>query len=233
MLPSLPPEILSRLAASDSCSIANAVDAAGVRLANEGFCDDRITCRTPELPPMVGTVVTFKVRSADPSMKNAFYLEQPDWWERLEAGRDARILAIQDIDPYPGKGSLVGPVHACILKALGFVGIVTNGAIRGHHRFHDLGLPAFSGHLSPAHAFSHVVEIGAPIALAGLVLQSGDLIHGDRNGVVKIPGAIAGQVAALAENFHDREQRLCEFCRSREFSPAALRHRIGLDASRH
>jgi hypothetical protein len=49
---------------------------------------------------------------------------------------------------------------------------------------------------------------------------------------VKIPAGIAGQVATLAERFRDREKRVCEFCNSRDFSPSALRRRIGADASR-
>ena len=232
MNPFLTPEILAQLKAYASYSVANAIDATGVRLANEGFCDDRITCRTPALPPMVGTVVTLKVRSADPSMKNAFYLEQGDWWERLEPAAEARVLAIQDIDVHPGKGALVGPVHACILKAMGFVGVMTNGAIRGRHKFEEIGLAGFAAHLSPAHAFSHVIELGTPIVLAGLTLKSGDLVHGGEDGVVKVPAAIAERVAALAKDFREREKRICELCNAKDFSPATLRRQIGTDASR-
>jgi regulator of RNase E activity RraA len=232
MNPAIRPDILQQLAACDSCSIANAVDATGVRLANLGFNDSRISCLTPSLPPMVGTVVTIKVRSAEPSMKNAFYLDEPDWWERLEADRSPRILAIEDTDAQPGRGSSVGPVHACILKALGFVGVLTNGALRGSHRFAEIGLVAFAGNVSPAHAYSHVIEIGTSVIIAGLPLAAGDLVHADASGVVLIPNGLAAKVAAIAETFRDRERRVCEFCQSAEFSPAALRRRIGADASR-
>jgi 4-hydroxy-4-methyl-2-oxoglutarate aldolase len=232
MNPPLRPDLLTRLAACDTCCIANAVDATGVRLANLGFSDSRVTCWTPGLPPMVGTVLTLKVRSAQPPMKNAFYLDQPDWWERLEAGPGPRILAIEDVDAEPGRGSSVGPVHACILKALGFVGVLTNGAIRGYHRFGQIGLSAFAGNVSPAHAYSHVVELGTAVEIAGLPLATGDLVHADANGVVMIPAGTAEKVATLAEAFRDRERRVCEFCHSAEFSPEALKHRIGSDASR-
>ena len=232
MNPDLSPDLLTRLRTFDSCSIANAVDAAGVRLANEGFCDDRITCRTPQLPPMVGIVVPLKVRSADPSMKKAFYLDQADWWERLDASPHPRILAVQDLDVHPGRGALIGPVHAAILQALGFVGVITDGAIRGQRKFGEIGLAAFASHLSPAHAFSHVVEFGAPIVLAGLALKPGDVVHGDEHGIVKIPADIADQIATLAADVRERERRVCDFCQTPDFSPAALRRRLGVDSSR-
>lgn len=226
------PDILARLAACDSCSVANGVDAAGVRLANEGFSDSRISCLTPRLLPMVGRVVTLKVRSSEPPMKKAFYLDHPDWWELLEVRDSPSVLVIEDVDASPGRGSLVGPVHACILKALGFVGVITNGAIRGRSSFERIGLKAFAGNVSPSHAYSHVIEGGVAVEIAGLRLAPGDLVHGDENGVVVVPGAVVDQVAASAEGFQDREKAVCEFCRSAEFSPGALRSRIGVDTSR-
>jgi regulator of RNase E activity RraA len=232
MNPPLDPAILSRLAACDTCCVANAVDTTGVRLANVGFADARIRCLTPVLPPVVGTITTLRVRSAAPSMKNAFYLDQPDWWERLEAGPAPRVLAIEDVDGHPGRGSSVGPVHACILQALGFVGVITNGAIRGRHRFNEIGLAAFAGNVAPAHAYCHVVEMGRPVEIAGMALAAGDVVHADANGVVTIPPGLADRVATLAETFRDREQRACEYCHSPGFSPGELRRRIGTDASR-
>ena len=226
------PDILARLAACDSCSVANGVDSTGVRLANEGFGDSRISCRTPRLLPMVGRVVTLRVRSAEPPMKRAFYLDHPDWWELLEAHQSPRVLAIEDVDAKPGRGSLVGPVHACILKALGFVGVITNGAIRGASSLERIGLRAFAGNVSPSHAYSHVIELGVAIEMAGFRLEPGNLVHGDESGVVVIPEGVAEQVTAAAEGFRDREKSVCEFCRSADFSPEKLKSRISVDTSR-
>jgi 4-hydroxy-4-methyl-2-oxoglutarate aldolase len=224
--------VLSELGKLDSGSIANAVDSLRVRLLNEGSSGPGITCRTPMLPPMVGRAVTLKVRSSEPPMKNTFYLDQPDWWERLEPASFPRVLVIEDTDSQAGKGSLVGPVHACILKAMGFAGVVTSGAVRGADIFGEIGLHAFSGNTSPSHAYSHVVELGGPVEIAGVRIMAGDIVHGDLNGIIKVPPEVAGKVPALAEQFRERERRVCKFCSSREFSPAMLRHIIGVDASR-
>jgi 4-hydroxy-4-methyl-2-oxoglutarate aldolase len=225
-------QVFRNLEAFDSCSIANAVDTFKVRLSNEGFTGSGIACRTEILTPMVGVALTMKVRSADPSMKPAYYLEQPDWWERIEDAPSPRVLLIEDTDAKPGRGSLVGPVHACIIKALGFVGVVTTGAIRGTRKFTEIGLHAFSANVSPSHAFSHVVEIGGPIMIAGMQIRPGEIIHGDRDGIVSIPADLADRVPDVARRVMERERKVCDYCNSSGFSRSNLRDKISADTSR-
>jgi regulator of RNase E activity RraA len=228
----LPPQVFSDLGKFDSCSIANAVDTFRVRLPNVGFTGSGITCRTKTLPSMVGVALTMKVRSSEPPMKPAFYLEQPDWWERIGEARFPRVLVIEDSDPHPGRGSLVGPVHACIMKAMGFVGVVTTGAIRGSRKFLEIGLHGFSGNVSPSHAYCHVVEIGGPVVIAGLNVASGDIIHGDRDGIVGIPADLAEGIPGAARKISERERAICEFCSSSRFSREKLKGVITTDTSR-
>ena len=232
MNPNLPPQLLRELGEFDTCTIANAVDTLRVRLPNEGFTGPGITCRTKALPPMLGVAVTLKIRSSDPSMMPAFYLERPDWWEKMEDAPFPRVLVIEDVDAHPGRGSLVGPVHGCIIKALGFVGVVTTGAIRGSRQFSEIGLHAFSGNVSPAHAFGHVIEMGGPVRVAGAQITPGEIIHGDHDGIVSIPAEIAGKVPDAATRVVERERAICEYCGSRGFSREKLRGVIGADPSR-
>jgi 4-hydroxy-4-methyl-2-oxoglutarate aldolase len=228
----LTPGTFAELAKYDTCVVANAVDSLRVRLLNEGFSASGIARRVDLPSPMVGLAVTLKVRSANPSMKPAYYLEQPDWWERLEESVWPRVLVIQDEDAHPGRGSLVGPVHACIIKALGFVGVVTTGAVRGTRSFEDIGLHAFSGNLSPAHAYCHVVEMGGPVEIAGVKIKPGEVIHGDRDGIVLIPPDLAPEIPEVARRFLAREESICRYCNSRGFSREDLRGVISADESR-
>jgi regulator of RNase E activity RraA len=46
----------------------------------------------------------------------------------------------------------------------------------------------------------------------------GDLIHGDRNGVQRIPLEIASQVPGTTHKIMRRRQRLIALCRSADFS---------------
>ena len=228
----LPTQLFRDLGKFDSCTIANAVDSFRVRLLNEGFSGPGIACWTKILAPMVGVAVTLKVRSSDPSIKPAFYLKQSDWWERLEDALFPRVLVIEDIDAHKGRGSLVGPVHACILKAMGFVGVATTGAVRGTRMFAEIGLQAFSGNVSPSHAYCHVVEMGAPVEIAGVRIETGEIIHGDRDGIVSIPADLVEKIPDAARLVMKRDHMICEYCNDREFSREKLKGLISADTSR-
>lgn len=225
-------QALRNLSAFDSCSIANAIESLGVRMLNEGFGGPGVTCRTQLLPPMAGVAVTLKVRSSDPPMKRAFYLGQADWSERLEEASFPRVLVIEDMDARPGRGALVGPAHACVIKAMGFAGVITTGAVRGTQRFAEIGLHAFSGNVSPSHAYCHVVEMGGKVVVAGVQIEPGDVIHGDRDGFVSVPADMAEKIAEAARQSVERERVICEFCNARGFSLAKLRALIGPDPTR-
>jgi regulator of RNase E activity RraA len=234
MNPPLKPETLRRLAGFGTCTIANAIESFGLRLRNEGFSDTSHACRTPGMPAIAGLAVTLRIRSAEPPMKEGFYLDQPDWWERLEIppGDLPRILVIEDFDAHPGRGALVGAMHACILHALGCVGVVTNGAVRGLDQFEALGLRAFSGSVSSSHAYGHVIASGGPVQVAGLGIASGEILHGDRHGIVTIPAEVAERLPETAGRLDEREMRTRRFCSAAGFSPSALRRFIETDAQR-
>ncbi len=232
MKPHLQPQLFLDLVTFDSCTISNAVDSQRARLQNVGFTGPGIVCRTKVLSAMVGVALTLKVRSSEPPMKPAFYLEHEDWWERIEDAPYPRVLVIEDVDAHPGRGSLVGPVHACILKALGFVGVVTTGAVRGTREFAKIGLNAFSGNVSPSHAFCHVVEMGTPVEVAGMTIETGEIVHGDRDGVVSIPATLADKMPEAARRCAERDRSISEFCASKGFSRAKLKGVIGTDTSR-
>ena len=128
--PRLNEEEFSKLAALDSCSVANAIEQFGVQLRNEGYTAGEITCRFPEMPPMVGYAFTLQVRSAAPPSKGKVFFQDSHWWDAFLAVPQPRVLIIQDMDRHPGVGASVGEVHAEILASLGCVGLVTNGSVR-------------------------------------------------------------------------------------------------------
>ena len=58
------------------------------------------------------------------------------------------------------------------------------------------------------------MDTGIPVQVGGITVRPGDLIHGDRNGVVIIPPAIAAQVAAMADDFIAAEQEVLSYLQS-------------------
>src|SRR5579862_1540199 len=136
-------ETLKALRGLDTCAGANASETFDVRLRNEGFSGDGLRNRFPDLGAMVGYAATMRVRAAAPPSRGHAYLDRTDWWKYLEAWPVPHVLVIEDMDSHPGRGAFVGEVHAAILRALGCVGAVTNGAVRDLPAIHAAGFSLF------------------------------------------------------------------------------------------
>ena len=131
-------------------------------------------------------------------------------------------MVIQDMDEQPGCGAFIGEVHASILQALGCVGAITNGAVRDLSAIEKMGFNLFSGNVSVSHAYSHIIEFGCQVEIAGLQISPGDLLHGDQHGIVRIPFEIADEIPKVAAQLRKREKVITSYCRSNNFSVSEL-----------
>jgi len=209
------PEQINLLRSFDTCVISEAIEAFGVRLRNEGFATAGFRCLFKSLPPMVGYAATCKVRSADPPIVGSRYIERTDWWKHITSIPPPRVVVIQDIDKQPGTGAFLGKVHANILAALGCVGAVTNGAARELPGIEVAGFQVFAGRLAMSRAYVHIVEYGGPVEIGCLTVKPGDLIHGDRHGILTIPPEIVDQLPAVAQQIMQKEDRVIELSQRR------------------
>jgi len=215
-------EQIEALRRVDTCMVSNAIETFNVRLRNAGFTDARIRCMFEDLPPVVGYAATARLRTGQAPIAGHMYHERPDWWNSILATPAPRIAVIEDMDEHPGVGALLGDMHAAILKALGCVAYVTNGAVRELPRVRQLGFQLFARNVSVSHAYAHIFDLGAAVTVAGLEVKPGDLLHGDRHGIVTVPKEIAGDIPAVAAQLEGHEQRVIDFCGSKEFSVEEL-----------
>jgi 4-hydroxy-4-methyl-2-oxoglutarate aldolase len=216
-------EELEALRLLDTCTVSDAIETFAVRLRNTGFVNASIHCMFEDFPPMVGYAATARLRTDDPPIVGRRYHQRADWWKSILEIPAPRIAVIEDMDKPAGLGAFVGDMHGAILQALGCVGYVTNGAVRELRRIHDLGLQAFAGNIALSHAYAHVFDFGAVVKLDGLEVHPGDLLHGDRHGLLSVPKEIAAGIPAVAANQRAVEQRVINLCRSKNFSVDRLR----------
>jgi len=216
-------EEFRELAALDSCSVANAIERFQHRLRNEGYTEGGLTCRFPQMPPMLGYAFTIQVRSYAPPSKGNTYFEDTQWWDALLAIPKPRILVVQDMDRHPGIGALVGELHTEILKTLGCIGVVTNGAVRDVDRVKPLNFHMYSATLSVSHGYTHVVHSGGRVQIGGLDISAGDLLHGDCHGIIRVPKELASRIPQTASALRQKEAEISAFCHSPGFSVEELR----------
>ncbi len=58
-----------------------------------------------------------------------------------------------------------------------------------------------------SHAYVHIIEFGTPVEIAGLKVNSGDLLHGDQHGFQMIPLDLVKAIPTVAAGI--RETRNC------------------------
>ncbi len=213
---------LDALRQFDTCMVANAVETFNLRLHNTGFTNASIHCMFEDAPPMVGYAATARLRSGEPPMVGSTFRDRGNFWNSILEIPSPRILVLEDQDDPPGRGAFVGDMHAAILKALGCIGYLTNGAVRELPAVREMGVQLFAGSVAVSHAYAHIFDIGSAITVGGMEVSPGDLLHGDRHGVLMIPAKIAAAVPAAAAEIQRAEQKVINFCRSSAFSVAKL-----------
>ncbi len=214
-------EEIEALKAWPTPAICNAIETFNVIHRNQGFMLG-IKCIFPDLAPMVGYACTATMLADLRSTEKDRGATQAHW-DNIISTPEPRVAVIQDLDQPPCTGSLWGEVNANIHRALGCLGVVTNGGVRDLDEVHELGFHFFAADVIPSHAYVHLVDAGTPVKVGGLVVNNGDLIHADKHGVVVIPHEIAKEVPAACQKVEDGERRMISFCKSPDFTLEALK----------
>jgi len=116
----------------------------------------------------------------------------------------------QDVDD-PPVGATFGEVMCSTYQAFGSAGLITSGAGRDLEQVKALNYPVFTGGSICSHGYNHMLHIGMPVRVGGLMVNTGDLLHGDANGVTNIPTEIAAEVADAAAEFLKLEDIMMDY----------------------
>ena len=219
MYQTVDPETIRALSQIDCPSICNAIEGFNVRPKNEGFMLPEIKSILPGLPPVVGYAVTGVISANRPEGRN---VAREDWWDLIVSVPEPRFIVLHDLDN-PPLGAYWGEVQSNIHKALGAVGVATDGTVRDLDEVDDLGFQFFAKEVSASHAYVHLVEIGIPVVVGGLTVTTGDLLHGDKHGVTSVPIDIAADIPGMVKTIADYEKLTIELCQSSMFSLEKLK----------
>ena len=151
-------------------------------VSNVSDCMSRLTAGGSNIRPMhksgqlAGPALTIKTRPGDNLMLHkAIDLAEPGDIIVCDAGGDLT-------------NSLMGELMLSHALKRGVGGIVLNGAIRDAEAFLDINLPVFAAGVSHRGPYKDGPgEINVPVAVAGMVIEPGDLIIGDWDGVLSVP----------------------------------------------
>jgi regulator of RNase E activity RraA len=231
----LPASLLEALGRYDTPTICNALEIVAPARRLVGYTTKLLVCPFPDLPPMVGYARTTTIRSVLASGLPAAEQQKRRiaYYDYVGTGPGPRINVIQDIDgPDVGFGAFWGEVQSSVHKALGCLGVITDGSIRDIPQWAP-GFQALAGSIGPSHAYVHAESFGGEVRVAGMTVHSGDLIHADRHGAVVIPLDVAAKLPDAAELCARRETPILEIARSPSFTLEKLKEALARSAEIH
>lgn len=203
---SITAETLRILAQFDTPTICNVIELFDVRPRTEGYMDHRIRSAYPELPPMVGFAATVNFRSGAPPVGGLdVYTSFEKQLEQFQQLPGPAVVVFQDLDD-PPVAATFGEVMCSTFQGFGSTGLVTSGGGRDLEQVKELKYPVFTSSTICSHGYCHMLNIGSSVRIGGLVVDQGDLLHGDANGVSNIPIEIAAEVADVAGDFVKSEE---------------------------
>jgi 4-hydroxy-4-methyl-2-oxoglutarate aldolase len=211
---------LADLAKFDTPTICNVIELFDVIPRNRGYMDGRIKAAFPEMPPMVGFAATAAFRSDAPPQGGDAYGSMDKQVEKFGELPGPAIVVFQDIDD-PPIAATFGEVMCSTYKAFGSVGLITSGAGRDIEQVRAINFPVFTASTICSHAYCHILHIGLPVHVGGLTVNNGDLLHGDLNGVTRIPIEIVDQIPEIATEFVDAEKIVLDYVRGSEAKTSA------------
>ena len=231
----MPSSLLQALARYDTPTICNALELVAPERRLTGYTVKPLVCPFPDLPPIVGYARTATIRATSASALSGAdqRTARMAYYEYVGTGQGPRINVIQDLDGANiGFGAFWGEVQSVLHKALGCLGVITDGSIRDIPQWAP-GFQALAGSIGPSHAYVHADSFGETVNVAGMTVNSGDLIHADSHGAVVIPFAIAAKVPEAAELCGRREEPILAVARSPDFSLDKLRAALAKAAEIH
>jgi regulator of RNase E activity RraA len=205
-----------------SPSVANAIETFKVRPREQGNLSSDIRALFPEMGPMVGYAVPCVIR-AEQGPIEGHRASTYGWWDYVQTIPAPRVIVVHDLDDPRGQGAQWGEVQANIHRALGCVGVVTDGSVRDLDEVRALGFQFCAAHVSVSHANVHMVDFGIPIKVGGVLIKPGDLLHGDQHGVCTIPHDIAARIPEAIARVEADEREIISVCQSPGFTADKLK----------
>jgi 4-hydroxy-4-methyl-2-oxoglutarate aldolase len=183
-----PRELIAKL---EGAQTGHIVDAMQGRAA----LDHRIKPVDPETPQFVGTALTCQTGADDNlAILAALVIAEPG--DVIVAAADAFSAT-----------AVVGDNVTMMAKNKGVAAIVIDGMARDSYGIVPVGLPVFARGITPNSCVrSGPGRVGLPIVCGGVAVEAGDIVLGDRDGVVVVPRAQAAHVVSLLDDIRRMEE---------------------------
>jgi regulator of RNase E activity RraA len=207
---------LEFLRSIDTPTVCNLIEMVAPERRGHGYTVRHLHCPFPDLPPMVGfaRTATFKARERVALGEAGYMQKRLDYLDYVAGAPQPAVMVMHDLDgEHAGFGAFWGEVQSNVHKALGALGVVTDGSIRDIPMIAP-GFQMLAAAIVPSHAYVHVVDFGIDVTVAGMATRNGDLIHADRHGAVVVPLDTVDAMWAANDRLSASEARIIAAAKS-------------------
>lgn len=174
----------------------------GIPAANIGDNMNRTACMNARIAPLnaaplLGCAFTVKVRAGDNLMLHkAIDMAGPG---------DVIVVDAQNEQSY----AITGELMIMWMRRRGLAGLIVDGCIRDVDCLRRMDFPVYATGATPNGPLKEGGgEINFPVMCGGLVVNPGDILVGDADGVVVVSPADAADVLAKAKAQNDKEAKV-------------------------
>lgn len=198
--------LIQQLAEYDTALIANTIGYVDPTPDHEFYMGGSIASVTPTLGPTVGVAVTCEVDTSSPggTANMDLYFQM---LKEMKAMNVPVVLVAKTVGSRPDHECVLGDGMAKMLFGAGCVGCVTDGGLRDVEGMLTVPFAAYCRGRTIHHCAIRFKTINQPIAIGGITVNPGDMIHANIGGVIKIPAAclekLPERCAAMRAFEHD------------------------------
>jgi 4-hydroxy-4-methyl-2-oxoglutarate aldolase len=185
----------NKLAELDGAQTGHIVDAMNGR----GGLDKAIKANNPARETFIGAAFPCETGPNDNlAITAAVALAQPG---------DVIMAASDAFD----RSAVCGDIVAMLAKNAGCAGMVIDGMTRDLVGLIEVGLPIFSRGITPNSCVkTGPGKVGLPAVVGGVLVSPGDVVMGDKDGVVVIPRAMLDEVIARVKEIRAAESQIID-----------------------
>jgi regulator of RNase E activity RraA len=172
------------------------------------YTDQSLKCMYPELGRKIGVAVTVVYGLPAPGGNDRLTMD-----DLLRAIANVKmpvvVLIKQDLPEHiKNKSGLAGGNMLSAFKAVGAVGVISDGPSRDIDEVRPKGIQYMLTGVTPGHGEYSIKAINVPVTICGMDVSPGEIIHLDENGAVKFPREYLGAIIERAEKLMEAEARM-------------------------
>jgi len=215
-------EQIKEIGNMQTCAVSNAIESLNVRSRTEGFMTPEIKSMFPNMGAIAGFAVTAVIKASTPPSENMNF-SRVTWIDEILSIPAPRIIVMKDLDYPEVIGSFWGEVQSAIHTSLDCVGVVTDGGVRDLDEMQGYGFNAFASTELVSRANVHLVEANVPVTIGRVTVNPGEILLGDKHGVISIPSEIVADLPAAIAKVEAGEKEIIDVCKDQDFSPDRLK----------